>query len=164
VAEPPIRTRVLKKLDADAYAEKKNLIAVRHRHGDIVAIIEIVSPGNKGSKQEFRRFVEKTSDLIAVGVHVLVVDLFPPTARDPNGIHAALWDEDYECPGDKPLTLASYDAEDKAGYVESVAVGDTMPAMPIFLRQQHYVSVPLDETYGVAWEKFPRQLKGLLEA
>jgi hypothetical protein len=26
-------------------------------------------------------------------VNLLIVDLFPPTSRDPQGIHGAIWDE-----------------------------------------------------------------------
>ena len=31
--------------------------------------------------------------MIAQGVHVLVVNPFPPGAHDPQGIHKAIWDE-----------------------------------------------------------------------
>jgi hypothetical protein len=48
------------------------------------------------------------------GVHLLVIDLFPPGKRDPEGIHKAIWDQfeeqDIETTPNKPLTLASYDA------------------------------------------------------
>ena len=163
VADAPVLTAVVKKRDPELYAEKKSVIAVRHRHGEIVAVIEIVSPGNKAAKNEFRRFIEKSDDLLAAGIHLLVIDLFPPTPRDPNGIHAALWDDDYQYPVDKPLTVASYDAEDKTAYVEPLAVGDVLPDMPVFLRAEHYVPVPLEATYGTAWQMFPNALKGLLQ-
>jgi hypothetical protein len=48
--------------------------------------LEIVSPGNKSGKAALARFVEKTVDFLEAGVHVLVVDLFPPSVRDPQGI------------------------------------------------------------------------------
>lgn len=163
VADKPVRTKVVQKRDPEIYAEKKSVIAVRHRHGEIVAVIEIVSPGNKAAKNEFRRFIEKSDDLLAAGVHLLIVDLFPPTPRDPNGIHAALWDDDYRCPADKRLAVASYDAEDKTAYVEPLGVGDALPDMPIFLRAEHYVPVPLEATYNTSWTMFPNALKGLLQ-
>ena len=94
------------------YAHKADRITVRHRHGKVVAVIEIVSPGNKGSTSEFRAFIEKSSALIQQGVNLLVIDLFPPTRRDPEGIHKAIWDEfeeeDFALPADKPLVLAAY--------------------------------------------------------
>lgn len=170
VAIAPPRARVTRRIEAKRYALKANRITVRHRHGKVIAVLEIVSPGNKATQAAFRAFVEKSSDLIEQGVHLLVVDLFPPGPRDPHGVHKAIWDEfeeeDFELSPDKPLVLASYDADedDQTAYVETVGVGDELPDMPIFLRPQHYVPVPLEATYQTTWNVFPAALKGLLEA
>ncbi len=127
---------------------KADRVAVHHRHGDVVAVVQIVSPGNKASRSEFRTFVEKSSILIMQGVHLLVIDLFPPSKRDPQGIHKAIWDEfhekDFELPLDKPLVLASYDAgPPPTAYVESMAVEDVLLDMPLFLKPEFYVPAPL---------------------
>jgi hypothetical protein len=142
---------------------------VRHRHGNVVAVVEIVSPGNKASRAEFRSFVQKSVDLIQQGVHLLVVDLFPPGPRDPQGVHKVLWDEfleeELELPSDQPLTLASYDAgPPRMAYVEFVGVGEALPNMPLFLKPGFYVRAPLEATYQATWELFPTALKGLLGA
>ena len=79
VADAPPKARVVRTTEAGLYARKADRIAVRHRHGQVVAVIEIVSPGNKASRSEIRAFVEKVSDLIQQGVHALIVNLFPPT-------------------------------------------------------------------------------------
>lgn len=168
VSTTPPRTRHIRRREAEIYAEKADRITVRHRHGDIVAVIEIVSPGNKGSRAELRAFVEKTRDLIRQKVHLLVIDLFPPGPRDPGGIHKAIWDEfeddDFELPPGKPLVLAAYDAgPEQVAYVDSVAVGDTLPEMPLFLEPGYYVPSPLEATYQTTWNAFPAVLKGLLE-
>ncbi len=168
VATAPPRTRLVRRSEADIYARKADRITVRHRYGDVVAVIEIVSPGNKGSRNEFRAFVKKTSDLIRQNIHLLVVDLFPPTRRDPQGTYKAIWDEfveeDFELPPGKPLTLASYDAgPPRVAYAEFVAVGDVLPDMPLFLQPECYVPAPLEATYKAAWAVFPAALKGLLE-
>ena len=132
-------------------------------------MIEIVSPGNKASASALRAFVEKTSDLIMQGIHLLVIDLFPPSKRDPQGIHKAIWDEfveeDFELPADERLTLAAYDAgPPPVAYVELAAVGDRLPDMPLFLKPEFYVRTPLEETYKTTWDEFfPAPLKGLLE-
>ena len=103
------------------------------------------------------------------GVHLLVIDLFPPSKRDPQGIHKAIWDEfveeDFELPADQRLTLAAYDAgPPPAAYVEFVAVGDALPDMPIFLKPEFYVPAPLEETYRITWDEFfPAPMKRLLE-
>jgi len=162
------RTLITRRAEADAYVGKASRIAVRHRHGNVVAIIEIVSPGNKASQVEFNSLVEKSAELIRQGVHLLVIDVFPPGRRDPQGIHKAIWDafdeEELELPPGKPLTIASYDAgPDHVAYVEFVGVGDPLPEMPLFLKPEVYVPVPLEAVYRTAWDSFPAQLKGLLE-
>ncbi|MGC8642820.1 MAG: DUF4058 family protein [Isosphaeraceae bacterium] len=168
VATAPPRTRVVCHADERVYARKANQIAVRHRHGRIVAVVELVSPGNKASTSAFRTFVEKSSDLIMQDVHLLVIDLFPPTKRDPQGIHKAIWDqikeEEFKLPAGKPLTLASYDAgPPPVAYVEPTAVGDVLPEMPIFLKPGFYVPAPLEATYQETWSRFPQPMKRLLE-
>lgn len=162
------RTRLTRRAEADSYIRKASRITVRHRHGDVVAVIEIVSPGNKATRAEFRALTEKSADLIRQGIHLLVIDLFPPGKRDPQGIHKAIWDEfqeeDLDLPPDKPLTLASYEAgQEYVAHVEFVGVGDYLPEMPLFLRPELSVPAPLEETYQTAWTTFPGALKGLLE-
>jgi hypothetical protein len=161
------QTRLTQRAEVASYLRKASRITVRHRHGDVVAVIEIISPGNKASRAEFRTLVEKSADLIRQGVHLLVIDLFPPGQRDPQGLHKAIWDEfqeeDLELPPDKPLTLASYDAGSECvAYVEFIGVGDCLPEMPLFLRPDSYVLAPIEETYQAAWSTFPAALKGLL--
>jgi Protein of unknown function (DUF4058) len=132
IAEAPPRARQVAAVttEREAYARKANRIAVRHPLGHVVAIIEVVSPGNKDSKHALRSFISKAIDFLRNGINLVVVDLFPPTPRDPQGIHLALWDELVEepfatRPADKPLTVAGYDAgEPLTAYVDPVAVGD----------------------------------------
>src|SRR5437868_1802425 len=75
-AAPP-RTRLIRRTEVDRYTEKANRITVRHRHGEIVAVIEVMSPGNKGSQADLRALVEKSADLIRQRIHQLIIDLFP---------------------------------------------------------------------------------------
>ena len=168
VALAPPRAQITRRHDAEVYAGRANRIAVRHRHGKVVALVEIVSPGNKHSAAEFRAFVEKSAELIRQGVHMLVIDLFPPTARDPSGMAKAIWDqfndEPMELPPAKPLTMSSYDAgSERAMYVYFAGVGDVLPDVPLFLRPEVYVNAPLERSYQEAWRSFPAPLKALLE-
>jgi Protein of unknown function (DUF4058) len=171
VANFPPRTRLVRRSESDvsAYARKADRITVRHEDGRVVAVVEILSPGNKGSTNQLRAFVEKTSALIEAGIHVLVIDLFPPSKRDPQGIHKAIWDkieeEDFDLPADKPLIVAAYNAgESRVAYVEPVAVGDVLPDMPIFLEQDFYVPAPLEDSYQTAWNRIPAALRERLES
>jgi len=172
VAEPP-RTRHVIQGKQDDLAARANRVAIRHRLGEVVCIIEVVSPGNKSSRAGLRSFVEKTHEFLSAGVNVLVIDLFPPTPRDPAGIHKAIWDEIEEVPFDldagRPLTLAAYVAADRTAgravtaYVEPVGVGAALPDMPAYLDSRYYVPVPLEGTYRAAWETCPADMRYLVE-
>lgn len=164
VATAPPRTRFVMQTDETAYSLKANRIVVYHPLGEIVAVVEIVSPGNKRSRVALRDFVEKAAAYVNKGVHLLVIDLFPPTSRDPQGIHPAIWnelhEEPFELPADKRLTLAAYAAGPlKTAYVEPVAVGDVLPSMPLFLAGERYVPAPLAETYEASWITCPKPLQ-----
>jgi hypothetical protein len=77
--------------DLEFYRRKQSVVAVRHVCGDrLVAIVEIVSPGNKSSQVVFRKFVDKAVELLGQDIHLLILDVIAPTRRDPNGIHGAI--------------------------------------------------------------------------
>jgi hypothetical protein len=159
LAEP--RARLVAESDTEFYRRKQSTVAVRHVSGDrIVAMVEIVSPGNKSTRYAIRSFVEKAAQLLMRRVHLLILDLLPPGPRDPRGIHASIWDEvagqEFEPPPDKPLTLAAYEsALTIRAYVEPVAVGDALSNMPLFLVPGGHVLVPLESTYQAAWNAVP---------
>jgi hypothetical protein len=168
VADAPPQARFVVSAEIDPYVGKANRIAIRHRLGRVVAVIEIVSPGNKSSRYALRSFIEKAYELLRQEISLLVVDLFPPSRRDPQGIHKAIWDElreaPFELPADKPLTVAAYSAaEPRTAYIEPVAVGDLLPELPIFLDSATYVPAPLEATYQATWAKCPEVVRELLE-
>jgi hypothetical protein len=73
-------------------------------------------------------------------------------------------EEPFELPADKRLTVVAYRAvPTKIAYVEPVAVGDNLPALPIFLSEDTYIPAPLEETYRATWGVFPADFKDLLE-
>jgi hypothetical protein len=163
------KTRIVRQSDNDRYAEKANRIVIRHRLGKIVAFIEIVSPGNKDGTASLRQFVEKVAESLRNGVHVLVIDPFPPTPRDPYGIHKAIWDcihdEDFELPEDQNRILASYEGNGVyTAFIETVGVGDVLPDMPLFIAPGLHVMVPLESTYAAAWQDTPTSVRRLVEA
>jgi hypothetical protein len=165
----PPKVRFKAESSKEFYRRKKSMIAIRHvSKDDVVALIEILSPGNKGNKNAFKALTEKAYELLEHKIHLLLLDLFPPSKRDPHGIHAVLWEdiaeEEFTPPPDKPLTLASYmsDLTVKA-YVEAVAVGDPLPDMPLFLEPNGYVLVPLEATYRSAFAAVPRRWRRVLD-
>lgn len=169
VAVSPPKVRYVATAEVDLYPEKQRSLVIRHSSGDrMVALLEILSPGNKSGRWTFRAFLEKAVAALQQGYHLLLIDLHPPTARDPQGIHGALWSEivedTYVPPPDKPMTLAAYTAGwPKTAYVEPVAVGDPLPDMPLFLTRHSYVAVPLEATYQAAYRGVPRRWRRVLE-
>ena len=100
--------------DAEFYRRRKSSVVVRHVSGDrMVAMIEIVSPGNKSNRHALHAFVDKACELLEHRIHLLILDPFPPGPRDPGGIHAAIWeqiqDDPFQPPADQPLTLVAYE-------------------------------------------------------
>lgn len=162
VALAPPKARV------EAHGQRR--LTIRHSSGHrVVAVIELVSPAKKDSTAGFNSFLGKACGLLNEGVHLVVIDPFPPTARDPHGIHAAIWEEltgeAFEPPTDRPLTLASYRAGDEVcAYVDPIAVGEVMPDKPLFLDGELFVTVPLEATYATAWQSFPAEWRAVLEA
>jgi hypothetical protein len=155
------KTRYHAKTEVDLYAHKAKSVVIRHRSGHrVIAMVEIVSPGNKASQTELCAFVQKAEQALRAGIHLLIIDLFPPTKRDPQGIHRAIWGEgregDFALPDDKPLTCASYVGfPGLEVFMEPVAVGDDLPEMPLFLTTETYVPLALESTYQSAWEAVP---------
>jgi hypothetical protein len=166
----PPKTRFVFPLspDHERYAQKARRIAIHHELGNVVAVIEIVSPGNKDRRHSLRAFVDKAADLFWQRVNLLIIDPFPPGPHDPQGINKAICDELaeelFELPRDQPITLAAYQVEPvKTVFAESIAVGDRLPNMPLFLEGDLYVWLPLEETYQATWNVLPAQLRNLLE-
>jgi hypothetical protein len=152
-----------------ALPELQAQFTVRHVSGDrIVAMLEIVSPGNKASRHAFRAFVVKACELLEHRVHLLIVDPFPPGPRDPNGIHAAIWEEvedkPFILPKSKPLTLVAYECDlTTRAYIETLAVSDPLPDMPLFVEPTRHIAVPLETTYQTAFTAMPRRWRTVLE-
>jgi Protein of unknown function (DUF4058) len=165
ILDAPPQAAIISEVEEEAiYVEKANRIKIHRSGGDLVSVIELVSPGNKSSKASITSFVEKSQQLIQSGVHLFVIDLFPPTRRDPHGLHPLIWDyfreEPFDLPRDKPLCVMSYFAAlMKKAYVEPLAIGGALPKMPLFLSQTHYVHLPLEETYAAAFAACPSVVK-----
>jgi len=155
--------------DMEFYRRKQTTLVIRHVILDrVVAKIEVVCLGNKSTRNALRAIVEKAAALLDERVHLLIADLLPPGRHDPHGIHAAIWDEiagqEYTPPTGQPLTLAAYEtALTVRAYVRTLAVGDSLPEMPLFLEPNGCVQVPLEATYQAAFEAMPRRWRRVLE-
>ena len=144
-------------------------IVVRHATGgNAVALIEVVSPGNKDRRASVEQFVSKATSAVRDGLNLQVVDLFPPGRSDPDGLHAAIWAElggdPFRPPAGRPLTLAAYAAGPPVDcYVEPSAVGMPLADLPLFLTPDRYVNVPLEQTYTTVFRRLPRPVKAQVD-
>ena len=173
VAEAPPRVRRRQTVQPSA-ARLRRTVAVRHVSGHrLVALLEIVSPANKDHARSVADFAEKAASAIDAGIHVLLIDLFPPGPHDPHGLHGAvrqLLEQSDEPSGDddppaaEPLTLTAYAAGPPVDvYLEHVSVGAALPDMPLFLTPDWYVNVPLGPTYQATYGGVPAFWRDVIE-
>jgi hypothetical protein len=171
VAEAPPSVQLAQEADEEAvfYLAKRRSLVIRHVSGDhVVAMVEIVSPANKHTLTAVADFVDKVMAALDEGIHVLVIDPFPPGRYDPQGMHAAVWKElgepVVELPADRRLELVSYCAKAQIkAYIEPTRIGLALPEMPLFLRKTHYIRMPLETTYMQAWVGVPERWRRVVE-
>ncbi len=155
--------------DARYYTRRQRRLAIRHVSGDrVVAMVEILSPGNRQSMKMLDEFLDKVIEFLENQIHVVIIDPFGGGSFDPDGIHAIIWDRlfsgVYQPPAGKRQTLVSY----TAGYpirawIEPMALRDRFIDMPLFLTEEHYVPLPLAESYARAYHGVPGRWRRVLE-
>lgn len=167
------QTRHVLSLSSPDYSHLSRIISIRHVSGDdVVAIVELVSRSNKSTAESLGMLVNKTCNALRSGIHVLLVDLHPPGKRDPEGLHAVVWEcmggdasEDVEA---TPAAL-SYEAVPRGenfpqvkAHIEPLAVGQSLPDMPLFLANAEFVMAPLQTTYDAAFDALPQRWQDVL--
>ncbi len=168
VAEPRAARRVV----AKAVPAAGRVVTVRHATGHrMVAVIEVVSPGNKDRAGHVGDFAGKVVGLVCNGVHVVVIDILPPGRHDRRGLHPAIWrgldtrrSAAAPPPADQPLTFVGYraDPDQPVAYLNYAAVGQPLPGVPLFLDDGVFVDVPLEETYMTNFNELPVELRAAL--
>lgn len=138
--------------------QRSTVVARDTEEGRMVALIELASAANKDRPESVTAYVGKARAALNAGVHVVHLDILPPTKFTPVGLGRALWaaveGEDYPFTPDKPLTA---DALQAGRVVElfsnPLAVGDELPDVPLFLTPDLYVDLPLAAAYAEAFEE-----------
>lgn len=162
VADAPPKVRHRSELSPSARAPRRTL-AIRHVSGHrLVAVIEIVSPAIKDRDEHVAELAGKIDGFLSAGIHVLLLDPFPPGSHDPDGIDAVVR-EAYGSPEsrpvlmpDEPLVAVSYCAAlPVEAYLEQFAVGMRIPDMPLFFQADRYINAPLEESSMSAFEGVP---------
>jgi hypothetical protein len=168
VLEAPPEVSITHELsEEEAYAVLQNSVVIRHASGDrVVALIEILSPGNKASIGQLEALIRKLSSALNHGIHLLVVDLFPPGTNDPRGVHAAFWrfgqGAEFRLPTNKDRAIVAYEAAQRPrAYIEPVGLAQNLPPMPVFLEAGWYL--PLEPTYAEAYSSVPERWRTVIE-
>lgn len=147
-------------------------IAIRDslREDRLVAVIEIVSQGNKDARARVEQFVAKSLGFIDAGVHLLIIDLQSPTNLVPRGFHAlvceSLGHEAPLFPEGRDRQTVSYQVIESGfprSHLVPVGIGDPLPEMPVFLLPHHFVRVPLEPAYGAAFRSLGRRFREALQ-
>ena len=165
----PPQVQYREESEREVYARTADRVAVYHASGDrVVGFVEIVSPGNKHSSYELRKFLDKLGDALERGIHLLVIDIHPPGRHDPRGIHAAFWEQRsssaHGVTAEQPLGRSAYRSDVvPTAYFQPLAVSDRLTDMPIFLTPDAYVNVPLEATYLDSWQGVPMRWKPVIE-
>ncbi len=170
LTETPPVVHVRTTIPRDPYARMQRTLVIRHTSDDrIVAMIEVLSRGNKSNRHAIRSLLDKVAAALDGGIHLLLVDVHPPGPRDPEGIHGAILKEigpsGYVLPPERPLTAVAYSCgADIKAFVGHFAVGESIPEMPLFLTSENYIRVPLEAAYMAAWDDVPPQYQVVLAA
>lgn len=170
LAVAPPKAQFHARTELDLHAAKAKTVTVRHCSGhQVIAMAQIVSPSNKSNRHALQAFLAKAIEMLHSGVHLLIVDLFPPGPRDPEGLQKLLWDEfaenDFALSSDKPLSEGSYiGGPCPEVFIECTRFAAPLPEMPLFLSADFYVPLPLEATYQAAWEGVPAYWRDVLSA
>ena len=151
VAEPQTSRRLTLRPDPRPI----RVLAVRHTTGErIVAVVELVSAGNKDRPESVREFASKVASLLRRRVNVSVVDVHLPGKHDPGGMPVAVsrqlrGERPGRPPKRRPYTFAAFRSNPPPlkAFLDDLAVGDPLPATPLFLESGVHVRLPLEETY-----------------
>jgi hypothetical protein len=133
-------------------------VVIVHQEGgpQVVAAIELVSPSNKDRPATRRAFVAKMSSYLQQGMALSVIDLVTSrsahlhnewihwmqatTGRIEDTVRTPLYANSY-----RPLQLGERGAIEM--WLNPLRVGDQLPNLPLFLRGDLCIEVPLEETY-----------------
>ena len=131
-----------------------------------VAVIEILSRGNRDSRARIAACREKLAAYLENRLHVTVIDVWPDSeivgfvARDLGGLDRTppiptRSTASFECELDHPVIRV---------HLRALTLGVPLPDAPLFLAPGHAVMLPLEATYATTFEDLPQSDRRRLEA
>jgi hypothetical protein len=124
----------------------------------LVGAIELISPGNKDRVETRRAFAAKCAAHIQMGVGVVIVDVVTERRANLHDeiVHLCGQPEGFRFPGSASLYAAAYRPARSAEndqieiWTSELAVGQSLPTMPLALRGIGIYPLDLDGTYRSA--------------
>lgn len=155
---PPAATMVMPAVFPDDIE-----VHVRDEREDarLVAVVELVSPGNKDRAESRRAFATKSAAYLQRGIGLMVLDIV--TSRQAN-LHNELLDlmnlnQPLRMPAEVTLYAVAYGPRRRQEnnqidvWITNLAVGNTLPLLPLPIRGYRYVPVDLEASYSEARER-----------
>jgi hypothetical protein len=127
----------------------------------ILAVAELVSPGNKKEKGERERFAAKCLSYLSRGIGLVVIDIVTNRLWNLHNVMLQLAEKNpkFEMPNDPSTYVVSYrpahrNKEDLIDLWQwPLAVGAALPAVPLALKGFGCVRLDLEATYAEACER-----------
>ncbi len=121
----------------------------------LVAAVELVSPANKDRPAQRRAFAVKCGSLLFGGVGLIVADV---VTEGPESLHDAILDTLGLPPGPPASALfagayRTESVEDSVrldAWVEPLALGAALPALPLWIAPDLCLPIDLEQTYSAA--------------
>ncbi len=147
-------------------------VVVRHVEGrQLIAVIEVVSPGNKARAKATNVLIDKSIALLRNGIHLTIIDVFPNPPRLPRGFGGAVWKGVERVAADYTpqfsRTHSAFAAQEGGGclvHSQSSELGAPLPSLPLYLTPTIHVPLPLEEAYQDSWVGYPKPLRAILDA
>ena len=124
----------------------------------LVGAIELVSPGNKDRAETRRAFAAKCASYLHQGIGLLVIDVVTSRAANLHNELMMLMSRAIECqfPAQSDLYAVAYrplrrnNVDEIEIWPQTLALGKSLPELPLWLGPQLVVPVNLDATYTSA--------------
>ena len=159
-------------LATEGYLERQRTVAVRRASGQLVAAIEIASQANLSSLRRREALAAKCVAIGRAGVHVCLLNLHLLAGRTPSaeyllaeglGMSRGLKMEIPEREADEAMMTSVGLCYPKPQlFADRVRVGDVLKPLPLVVSEDHYVPLPLEETYMRTFAGLPRRVQAEL--
>ena len=154
------------------FPEDTKDVTVRTASGQIIAVIELTSPGNKNAEQKVNNYAANAIAYLRQGLNYLVIDLLPPTKFVDNfhnaiaevlsvptisaPLHQSYYAISYRVCGEKTEVKV-------AVYPYWFGLSERLPIVPLFLIEDLRVGVDLETTFIEVFHQLPPHFRRMLQ-